>query len=313
MGQFVISIDFEKYWGMRDHKSINDYKKNLENVDFICESLLEVFIKYEIHCTWAFVGLLMHENKEAVLNEIPRKTPSYKNETMSPYSYIRTNKLIEKFHLAPNIIRMIILSKNQELASHTYSHYYCLEEGQTEEEFKLDIEKHLELTRNRYEIDLKSLVLPRNQVNDKYLDVIKKLGIKYFRGNEVNWIYKSNISTLLKRFFRLIDSYINISGYNTYKVDDIKMNFPYNIPSSRFLRPVSEKNSIFKGLKLRRIKTQMTNAAKRDELFHLWWHPHNFGNDVKGNLLFLEEILKHFLVLKEKYNMKSLNMSEFDG
>ena len=312
MGQFVISIDFEKYWGMRDHKSINDYKKNLERVDFINEALLAIFKKYEIHCTWAFVGFLIHENKEELLKEIPTKTPSYKNEKLSPYNYIRINKLAEKFHFAPSTIRKIVSSKNQELASHTYSHYYCLEDGQTKEEFKIDIEKHIKITKNRYEIDLQSLVLPRNQINEKYIKVIKESGIKYFRGNEVNWIYNIKIN-ILKRFFRLLDCYINISGSNTYRVKEIKKNFPYNIPSSRLLRPVSEKKSVLKMLKLRRIKKQMTYAAKNDELFHLWWHPHNFGNDVKGNMLFLEEIFKHFLYLKKKHNMKSLNMSEFDG
>ena len=54
----------------------------------------------------------------------------------------------------------------------------------------------------------------------------------------------------------------------------------------------------------------MTHAAKNDQLFHLWWHPHNFGNDIEANMLFLKEILKHFVLLKEKYNMSSLNMEE---
>ena len=38
----------------------------------------------------------------------------------------------------------------------------------------------------------------------------------------------------------------------------------------------------FKKLKMKRIKAQMTYAAKNDKLFHLWWHPHNFGNDIES-------------------------------
>ena len=32
-GALVISLDYEKYWGMRDKKSIDAYRQNLEGVD----------------------------------------------------------------------------------------------------------------------------------------------------------------------------------------------------------------------------------------------------------------------------------------
>ena len=115
---------------------------------------------------------------------------------------------------------------------------------------------------------------------------------------------------LLKRGFRLIDSYLNITGSNTYDLNEIKKESPHNIPSSCFLRPVKFNGSLLKRLKMRRIKAQMTHAAKYDKLFHLWWHPHNFGNDIEANILFLKEIFNHFVFLKKKYNMCSLNMKE---
>lgn len=42
-GKLVISLDFEKYWGMRDHQSIDDYRENLDNVDEVVVRLLEFF------------------------------------------------------------------------------------------------------------------------------------------------------------------------------------------------------------------------------------------------------------------------------
>ena len=54
----------------------------------------------------------------------------------------------------------------------------------------------------------------------------------------------------------------------------------------------------------------MTKAAKTGSLYHLWWHPHNFGNNVEKNMKFLEEILKHYQYLSGKYGMVSLNMEE---
>lgn len=64
-------------------------------------------------------------------------------------------------------------------------------------------------------------------------------------------------------------------------------------------------------MKLRRIKREMTYAAKHNRNYHLWWHPHNFGNDIKTNSDQLVEILNHFNVLKEKYNFTSSNMGDF--
>ena len=54
----------------------------------------------------------------------------------------------------------------------------------------------------------------------------------------------------------------------------------------------------------------MTYAAKNNELFHLWWHPHNFGKDIETNMVFLMKILEHYKKLNVNYNMQSLNMGE---
>ena len=50
--------------------------------------------------------------------------------------------------------------------------------------------------------------------------------------------------------------------------------------------------------------------ARRRMLFHLWWHPHNFGADPEANLLFLRQILDRYAILRDRFGMRSLNMSE---
>ena len=54
----------------------------------------------------------------------------------------------------------------------------------------------------------------------------------------------------------------------------------------------------------------MTSAAKNNEIYHLWWHPHNFGDNLKGNLKDLEELFIHFEKCKKDFGFKSLNMKE---
>ncbi len=310
MGQLVISLDFEKFWGIHDHSNIEDYRLNLERVDTICLEMLKLFSEFEIHATWATVGLLAFDNKDELLKILPKQKPLYSDINLSPYDYILENELEYKFHFSPKIINKIRCEKNQELATHTFSHYYCLEPGQTESSFDSDLKLNIKVIKNKFGVEMTSLVFPRNQVKKEYLKILTKNNIKCYRGNETNWIYRKKMSLLLKRGFRLIDSYLNITGSNTYELKDIKKEFPYNIPSSCILRPVKFNDSLLKRLKMKRIKSQMTHAAKYDKLFHIWWHPHNFGNDIEANILFLKEIFKHFVFLKNKYGMCSLNMKE---
>lgn len=63
-------------------------------------------------------------------------------------------------------------------------------------------------------------------------------------------------------------------------------------------------------LKLNRICKEIEYAAKRGEIYHLWWHPHNFGANMKENLSELETVLKCFRECSKKYGMKSYTMSE---
>jgi hypothetical protein len=52
----------------------------------------------------------------------------------------------------------------------------------------------------------------------------------------------------------------------------------------------------------------MEEAARLGAVYHLWWHPHNFGNNVRDNVAFLRRILSHYRHLHRIYGMQSLNM-----
>jgi len=162
-------------------------------------------------------------------------------------------------------------------------------------------------------LPMKSLIFPRNQWNKKYLSSLDKLGIQCFRGNESNWIYKASdeeSQNKVQRAFRLADAYFNLSGYNTYDLVSSTHEKPFNFPSSRFLRPYSKRLAFLDGLRLKRIKNAMSHAAINNEIFHLWWHPHNFGVNINENIDFLIKIAEHYNFLNKKYGMQSLNMGE---
>jgi hypothetical protein len=82
------------------------------------------------------------------------------------------------------------------------------------------------------------------------------------------------------------------------------------MPASRLLRPFNPKEYILNDKKIDRIKQEMTIAALNSEVYHLWWHPHNFGSFPEQNMKGLESILVHYSFLKKEYGMQALNMGE---
>jgi peptidoglycan/xylan/chitin deacetylase (PgdA/CDA1 family) len=315
-GKFVISLDFELMWGMRDKHTIETYGKNIAAVHEIIPKLLEKFNVYNIRATFATVGFVFFENKDELIRHIPSKKPQYSNNNLSPYDCyfdkIGENYKEDMYHYAPLLIKNIQEYPKHEIGTHTFSHYYCLEDGQKIQDFEDDLKSAITIA-DKKGIKLTSLVFPRNQFNDYYLKVCKDLGIICYRGNQNSWLYTArndNNETLFRRGLRLLDAYINISGHNCYSDDSLKEKIPLNIPASRFLRPYSKKLKIVEAFRLKRIKSDMRYAAKNRMTYHLWWHPHNFGNNQKANFLFLDKILKYYQKLNKKYNFQSYTMTD---
>lgn len=312
---FVISLDFELYWGVRDVISLDRYESTLSKIRTVVPSILELFQKYGIHATWATVGFMFFLSKTDLLNNLPVQKPDYFNRILSPYTDI--DKICDgeerdPYHFAPSLIKKIIATPHQEIASHTFSHYYCLEKGQTDEDFRADMLAAIK-TAGLYGCRINSLVFPRNQYSPSHLKICDELGISAYRGNEKSWFYETKerivSRQLLRRFFRLADAYINISGANDYPYPK-PTSFPVNLPSSRYLRPYTRNLFFLENLRFDRIVLAMKTAAKNGRLFHLWWHPEGFCKNTEKNLRFLEEILLFYKSLEGEYGMLSLNMGE---
>lgn len=312
-GTFTISLDLELYWGMLD-ASLDDYRQNLQGVRQAIPAILNLFERYEIHATWATVGFLFYSDLKQLRENLPQQQPNYETVELSPYQYISNldPEADRELHFCPDLIELIQRSPGQEIATHTFSHYYCLEPGQTESEFRADLMAAI-ATARKNNVAIKSLVFPRNQYNRAYLETIAQCGIACYRGNERSSIYNSEAGDgdrPRKRLLRFIDSYINLSGQNCYSWSELRSTYPINIPSSRFLRPYSTKLKYLDSLRLKRITSGLKYAASHNSVYHLWWHPHNFGVNLAQNLRFLEKILQAYQQLKAQNKMQSLNMGE---
>lgn len=314
-GVFIISLDFELFWGVRDNQTLATYGENIIGARKVIPILLELFLRYDIHSTWATVGLLFNSDKASLVASLPKRKPNYKNQAFNPYVHVDSlgeNEDQDPFHYATDLIRLIRSYPNQEIGSHTFSHFYCLEHGQNIDDFRSDLNAAQRAAR-KLGIFLESLVFPRNQYNAEYLKIGKEFGFKSFRGNPQHFIYTAKNQardSKLRRALRLLDSYINISGHNCYSIERSCNKHLLNLRASHFLRPFSQNWRRLEPLRLKRINNALEYAARHGLIYHLWWHPHNFGTHINENLNFLERILEHFQKLQNKYSMRSLNMGE---
>ncbi|MGE0590153.1 MAG: polysaccharide deacetylase family protein [Cyclobacteriaceae bacterium] len=328
---FTISLDFELHWGgfekwpisiqdsrfnIANSKTYNDYFLNTRKV---IPQILELFKNYEVHVTWAAVGMLLNETKEELFRNTPNNKPAYKNQKLSAYHFVDMhgvgeNEHEDPFHYAPSLVRRILGTPNQELGTHSYAHFYCNEPGQTVEQFREDL-KAAKRDAANYAVKLQSLVFPRNQFNDAYLKVCFEEGITSVRSNPLDWfwnIQSTQRESSWKRLNRGLDAYFPVGRKNTYKLADIPVysDKPICLAASRLLRPYRPSEWVLNDAKINRIKSEMTRAARNTEVYHLWWHPHNFGGYPEQSLIGLEKILCHFNQCREKYGMVSLNMRE---
>lgn len=311
---FVISLDFELAWGVRDHRSLAAYEQNLLGVRQAVPALLRLFAEHGTHATWATVGFLFCDGSEEATAASPALLPQYRDRGLFPYSdlpRLGRNEAEDPLHFAPSLVRMLHAAPHQEIGTHTLSHFYCLEETESEEAFRADLMAARRLAA-KFGVELRSLVFPRNQYAPAYLRAAADAGIVAFRGTQSSWIYASRRrrdETAVQRSLRLLDAYLPITTTNGADHFHAEGG-PINVPASAFLRPYAAASSALEKLRLRRLTRAMERTAQMGGTFHLWWHPHNFGVHLNENLDFLQEVLHYKRVLEARYGMESLTMAE---
>ena len=309
-GIFTISLDFELHWGRFDKYSLKDNLGYYAQTKKVLPYILELFERYGIAATWATVGALMAENYEEWLHYSPSLKPGYHESKYSAYAWMEKEKPYQYEALfAPELVREIIKCPGQEIGSHTFAHYYTCELGQVTEQFRADLQACQRLAKEKFQIDLQSLVFPRNQYDDKAIQVAYEEGFDFIRSNPSDWFWRhTEENGLVKRFFRTGDTFLHLGQKSHYPMPLMEEGKPLLLPSSRLLRPYRN-DGVFHKQRLKRIKNELLATAKSGEVYHLWWHPHNFGLYPFENLHYLEQILQYFNKLSKEYGLASVNMS----
>jgi len=311
MPALVLSLDFELFWGVAEFRSIAGYRHNIDGEWDAIPKMLGLFQRYGIRASWATVGMLMCRDYSHWREIRPSVFPEYARMRCSTYlldSLVRENP---KLFFARPLVERILETPGQEVASHSYCHYSCGEAGATPEQFAADLVCAREIGAE-LGVTYRSFVFPRNQIQDDYLATLEKAGYQVFRGNPDHWLYRDGhfvVGGRAGRGIRLVDAYFPISGNHVAKPSSVLGLI--NVPASLSLRPWSRRLAAFESIRLMRLKRAMTAAAKADGVFHLWWHPHNFGVNIEKNMAILDSLLQHYVRLRDEFDMRSVQMGDF--
>ncbi len=312
-GALVISLDFELHWGVRDHTPLDRAeRKRLLAARAVVPKILRALCEHGVRATWATVGLLFARSRDEAEECRPRRIPKYDQTALDPYcEMLGRDESDDPFHFAPSLIGEIAGQPGQEIASHSYSHYYPLEAGQGEADFDSDLASAKLIGKNSG-YRLRSYVFPRNQVCRNYLPILSQAGFISYRGNES---VKAKAPVTFrqqrrpwKRALRLMDAYWNLNGMQTVEWPPCDHLVP--VDASRYLRPYSSALRRLESARLRRITSAMTHAALEGQIFHLWWHPEDFAGHPERNLDFLNQVLNVFKRHRQEYGMVSLSMAD---
>jgi peptidoglycan/xylan/chitin deacetylase (PgdA/CDA1 family) len=312
-GALVISLDFELHWGVRDKCAPDGpYGENLLGARKAIPLILDLFEEFGVAATWATVGFLFAKSRREREEFSPAVRPQYADKRLDPYAEpTGESEDDDPLHYAAGLIAQIASRPKQEIATHTFSHYYCQEPGETREAFAADLFSAVAIAQ-RHGIDVRSIVFPRNQFRAGYESVLKEAGLVCYRGNEPHWMYQPrprSRETLAVRGPRLLDHYVSLSGSNVVPWEEIlQANGLCDVRSSMFLRPYSQQRKSLEAIRLRRVSGGIRAAAEQRGIFHLWWHPHNFGANTNENLDFLRGVLQSFSNCRRTHGMRSLSM-----
>ncbi len=310
IGALVISLDFELFWGIADIGDIKSWEKEIQKVYEIVPRTLALFEKYGIHATWATVAGIMLENKNELYEYLPQKLPQQTEEIIQKFNFEDENNSIPSFMLfGQELVDRIKNAVNQEIGTHTFTHYYCSKQSSNTQDFKNELETASLIMEKKGYGKCKTVVFPRNQVSQKYVSAMPN-NIRIYRGSISGFIDKiKKKNKLIGTIIWYFDHYIPLQN-STYSISKVYENGIFNIKLSRLFKAYKDKYRFAEKLKIKRYIREMEYAAKHRKIYHICWHPHNFSTFTEKNFEQLEELLKKFGELNKKYGMLSMNMYE---
>ncbi|MFO7564925.1 MAG: polysaccharide deacetylase family protein [Enhygromyxa sp.] len=303
-GALVVSLDLDLAWGGAAEPNPADIEGGLA----VIPRILELFEEWEIHATWAFVGLAFARDREDARRFAPRWVA---HEQLAR----REIEVAPARYFAPELVATIAARPHQEIGSLTFSHYDCTRPGQTAGQFEADLAAAVAIAQ-RDGITLRSLVFPGDQGRPEHLPILARHQIRCFRGRRPGWAHRPSRSPILGALRRALCTADNYSllipdlAISLERLVERRGGGPLEIPACRYLRPHDPSLRAIESLRAHRMLFEMITAAEAGGLYHLWLRPLELGAHVRENLQVLGDLLRTARALAELHGFRSLTMAE---
>lgn len=118
-GNFVISLDYELMWGVRDHATREGYGRNVLGGREAIPVMLDMFHRRGIRATWAIVGALLCESKDELLARSERAESE--GGAVANLDDVGPDERRDPYYFGASLARLIASREGQEIGTHTFS------------------------------------------------------------------------------------------------------------------------------------------------------------------------------------------------
>jgi peptidoglycan/xylan/chitin deacetylase (PgdA/CDA1 family) len=286
MKKFLFSLDCELGWAEPDppDERWNALRSAPSAGRNLYRKILDIFRKYEIPATWAFVGHLFLDECTVDSHYVSDHISAY-----DPY----TDRATSPLYYGDDLIRMVRDDViDHEIAGHSFSHIPYSE--LTTEEARQDLEALVDVAESSgYE--LSSFVFPTNQI--AHTELLADYGFTVYRGHMqgTGHTYKSGLRALLTDPEPFL-----YTPPTTPRIDD---HGGIRLPTSRLLR---DKRWWF--LQPSRLKRGIA-SMESDQHIHFTIHPHNFL-DSKHLFRTFDSVLSIIAEMRDRNQIEVATMSD---
>lgn len=305
-GQFVISLDTELAWGRINDPELPAFLSVIDQTRAATDEILRLFDKYDIPATWATVGRMFMESEHELdtVEDLSYFYDGLNNQKI--YENDRLNSDSNSLVYGWDIVQKISNAKTKhEIASHSFNH---IDFGKTtsKEVAETDIKDAMEMTRRKLGIEMESWVYPKNSIG--YKNSLFEQGIKYYRGEDKFWY--GNFPGPIKKLLYQFDTFLGWSPSTVVPL--LEANGLVNIPGSSIFRVTHlgiKKNVPYSSIIRKAIKG-LKKARNQKEIYHLWFHPFNFGHELEAHCKAFERVLQKAADMREKGEIEISTMAD---
>ena len=267
-GIFIFSLDCEGKWGMADAREYDSYSwLTTSELTAVYQKLVDVFDRFDIPATWAFVAAFVHREDE--IRDCPylvEKPVLWRTGDWTAGFRAALRSGGTDGWICPAALEIVASSDRHEIASHGFSHVPLAENLV---EARVFDEEMSELSRfwRRRRVRPTTFVFPRNQPG--YLERLWAAGFEAYRPPTRLERRRDRAA----RLFRLAGEFNMLEKPEGHG----QTGTPGTLPSALLLNHrAGGRRLVPMWVTLERVRRLLDNAIATRRVVHLYSHPHNF-------------------------------------